>query len=115
MSRAVARACDGKLELMPLSHPDVRQWRKQSQQNLGRQAVWAPTLIRVRAGDVRAWTGPAMGIMLVRYLGLRSTMRVLEALVEQRPACDKRTSDQTGTRGQKRERGRLALLSTVQD
>jgi predicted DCC family thiol-disulfide oxidoreductase YuxK len=81
ISRAVAEACDGKLKLMPLAHPDVRQWREQS---LGSQAAWAPTLIRIQVDDVRAWTGPAMVVALVRHLGSRSTMRVLGALMQQR-------------------------------
>lgn len=81
ISRAVAEACDGKLKLMPLAHPDVRQWREQS---LGSQAAWVPTLIRIQADDVRAWTGPAMVVALVRHLGSRSTMRVLGALMQQR-------------------------------
>jgi hypothetical protein len=64
-SRAVALRCDEKLELMPLAHPDVRRWREQS---LGSRAAWTPTLIKVQAGDVRAWTGPAMVIALVRAI-----------------------------------------------
>ncbi len=92
ISGAVAGACDGKLEVLPLAHPDVRQWREQS---LGSRAAWAPTLIKIQASDVRAWTGTAMGIALMRHLGPRSTMRVLRALGQ------RLTSDQTAMRGQK--------------
>ena len=94
MSRAIERACAARLEMMPLAHPDVRKWREQS---LGSRAPWVPTLIRV-ADEVRAWTGLAMGIVLVRHLGALSTMRVLEALGRQRRARKKAVSEQTDTR-----------------
>src|SRR5579859_3590149 len=79
ISDSVARTCDGKLEVLPLADAQVEQWREQA---LGPQAPWAPTLMRVtsQGTEVRAWTGPSMGVWLVRRLGLRSTMRVLAAL-----------------------------------
>ncbi|QBD74800.1 hypothetical protein EPA93_01835 [Ktedonosporobacter rubrisoli] len=79
ISERVAQACDGKLEVLPLTDSKVEEWREQA---LGPQAPWAPTLLRVSEQDsqVQAWTGPAMGIWLVRRLGLKSTMRVLAAL-----------------------------------
>jgi len=77
IARAVAQACDGKLDVMPLAHPDVRRWRQQS---LGPTAPWAPTLMRIQDSDVRAWIGAAMSIRLLRLLGARSTVRVVTAL-----------------------------------
>ncbi len=77
VSRAVARACDGRLEVLPLSHDAVREWRAQA---VGSSSQWAPTLLRVQDGRVRAWTGRAMGLALVRHLGPRGTMNVLRAL-----------------------------------
>ncbi|UVS79641.1 bacteriocin fulvocin C-related protein [Actinokineospora sp. UTMC 2448] len=77
LSDAVARACDGKLEILPLSHPEVVAWRSED-------APWAPTLVRVRGDQVRVWTGPGMALPLVRWLGFRSTVRVLQALGELR-------------------------------
>lgn len=92
ISGAVADACNGRLEVLPLTHPDVEQWREHG---LGSGAAWVPTLIKVQANEVRAWTGTAMGIALVRHLGPRSTVGVLEALGRQRRARNTRTSDQT--------------------
>lgn len=77
ISSAVARACDGKLEVLPLKHPDVCRWREES---LGSRAPWAPTLLRVQRDSARAWTGKAIAIPLVRHLGPRSTIRVLRSL-----------------------------------
>ncbi len=77
MSRAVADASAGKLEVIPLAHPDVREWREQA---FGANPVWAPTLLHVRSGQVRAWVGIPLGFTLVRHLGIRSTLAVLGAL-----------------------------------
>lgn len=77
MSHAVHQACDGKLEILPLTHPDVQQWRAT---RLGHEAPWAPTLIALEGETVRAWTGKAMALPLARWLGPRSTLRVLLSL-----------------------------------
>lgn len=77
MSRAVAEACDGTLEVLPLAQPDVRRWREQA---LGADPAWAPTLIRVRPDGTRAWVGPRLGVKLARHLGVRSTLAVLGAM-----------------------------------
>jgi len=42
ISAQVSSASDGKLEVLPLNHPDVQRWR---QQGLGVQPPWAPTLL----------------------------------------------------------------------
>ncbi|MGA5207033.1 bacteriocin fulvocin C-related protein [Streptomyces variegatus] len=62
---------------------------------MGADPVWAPTLLRVADGAVRAWTGPRMTPPLVRRLGLRATGRVLVALGELRRAA--RTGRQPAT------------------
>lgn len=79
ISERIAQACDGKLEVRPLTDANVERWRKQA---LGPQAPQMPTLLRIadHETDVQAWTGAAMGLMLVRRLGLQSTTRVLAAL-----------------------------------
>jgi hypothetical protein len=77
ISAIVSRECDGRLEVLPLTDPDVREWRRQA---LGPQPPWAPTLISHQPGRVRAWTGPGMGPRLARRLGVRRTGRVLGAL-----------------------------------
>jgi hypothetical protein len=77
ISAAVEQACDGKLEVLPLTHGDVRRWRDDW---FDGAAPWAPTLIRVDGDDVRVWTGRGMALPLVRGLGPRATTRVLRAL-----------------------------------
>jgi hypothetical protein len=77
VSAAVAQACGDKLEVLPLTHEDVRQWRAAA---LGTPTPWTPALLRVDDGKPRAWTGTAMAIALVRHLGLPSTIQVLRAL-----------------------------------
>jgi len=77
ISRLVAHASEGKLEILPLAHTDVRLWRERS---LGSQPPWRPTLIRIHGSDVRAWTGAAMGIRLGRRLGIPLTIRLVRLL-----------------------------------
>ncbi|UVS79640.1 bacteriocin fulvocin C-related protein [Actinokineospora sp. UTMC 2448] len=84
LSDVVRRACEGKLEVLALTDPDVVRWRTEA---LGPNPRWAPTLLRVRGERVRAWTGPAMALPLVRWLGVRSTVRVLQAIGEAREAA----------------------------
>jgi hypothetical protein len=91
ISGVVAQTCDGKLEVLPLRHPDVHRWRKQA---MGAQPRWAPTLLAVREGSVRAWTGPAMAVPLIRRLGVRSTVRLLRALGGLPSTRPEATSDQ---------------------
>lgn len=93
ISEKIAQACDGKLEVLPLTDARVEQWREQA---LGPQAPWMPTLLRITGQDteVRAWVGPAMGVWLVRRLGLRSTMRVLAALERLRSGEEEQQSKQ---------------------
>lgn len=74
ISGAVARACGGRLEVLPLAHPEVRRWRE------GSPGPEAPTLLRAAGGRARAWTGTAMALPLARRLGVRGSMRVLRAL-----------------------------------
>ncbi|MFF3755239.1 bacteriocin fulvocin C-related protein [Streptomyces sp. NPDC002018] len=77
VSDAVARASGDRLDVLPLSHPEVQQLRERG---LGKDAPWRPTLLLVRGSTLRAWTGPTLGLHLVRCLGPRSTVRVLQAL-----------------------------------
>lgn len=92
LSRAVAQASGGTLEIMPLTHPEVRRWREQ---NSGSRTRWAPTLIRVAGARVTTWTGTAMGIRLLRHLGSRRALHVLGALGRSRrpePAAQRNSS-----------------------
>jgi hypothetical protein len=81
ISHVVAEACEGKLEVLPLSHSDVRTWREHA---LGQPVPWVPTLINWRHDNIRAWTGSGMALPLMRRLGLRSTLRLLRAFGELR-------------------------------
>jgi hypothetical protein len=77
LSDAVARACGDRLDVLPLTHPDVVGWRERA---LGPDAPFAPTLLEVTEGTVRAWRGRALAARLVRSLGPRTTLDVLRAL-----------------------------------
>jgi len=48
----------------------------------GENASWAPTLVEVRGGQVKAWTGLKMGLILSRKLGPVTTWRVMQVLGE---------------------------------
>jgi hypothetical protein len=74
----VEDAASGRFTVLPLQHPDVQRWRAAA---LGDDAPFTPTLLRVRdARDVRAWTSRRIAQPLVRLLGLRATLRVLDGL-----------------------------------
>lgn len=75
ISDATTVAAGDRLEVLPLAHPDVRGWLAQAA-----SAKDVPTLLAISGDEVRAWTGPRMGIRLARRLGPRPTMRVLRAL-----------------------------------
>ncbi|SDO96987.1 hypothetical protein SAMN04487905_101286 [Actinopolyspora xinjiangensis] len=77
ISDAIAQACDGKLEVLPLDNPQVRYWRAAK---FGEDPPNAPTLLRIEGAEARAWTGPTMTPPLLRRLGARSTLRVLRSL-----------------------------------
>lgn len=78
ISRTVAAACDGRLVVLPLTHPAVAAWRESA---LGARAPWEPTLIRARGDEaLRVWVGQRIALPLVRRLGMRSTVRVLNEL-----------------------------------
>ncbi|MEH6373757.1 bacteriocin fulvocin C-related protein [Streptomyces sp. KLMMK] len=78
MAGALSQASACKVEVLPLSAPEVCQWREQA---LGAQPRWAPTLLRVQpTGPVHAWIGAQMGLPLMRRIGPRSTVRVLQRL-----------------------------------
>ena len=79
ISATVAAASAGRLQTLPLTHPEVRAWRVRQ---WGTDAPWVPTLIRRHGKRVRCWRGPAMVPPLVRGLGARSTLRVVQVLGE---------------------------------
>lgn len=71
----VDHACSGRIEVLPLSHPDVVRWRESC------GSEWGPTLIRVGPGNTaRTWVGRSMVVPLMRSLGPRATVSVVSAL-----------------------------------
>jgi hypothetical protein len=48
----------------------------------GEDAPWAPTLVELDGGPVKAWTGVRMGAHLSRALGPVATWRVMQVLGE---------------------------------
>ncbi len=85
VSAVVVQACEGRLEVLPLSRPDVRSWREQA---LGAEPRWVPTLLRVEGDKARAWTGVGMAMPLARRLGPAATVRVLRGLGQMRRQAD---------------------------
>ncbi|MGB3682540.1 MAG: hypothetical protein WA990_08635 [Rubrobacteraceae bacterium] len=83
MAHKVEDQVGEKIEVCSLHDPHVNHWRKQA---LGENAPWAPTLIEVDGGEVKAWTGLGLSIALSRRLGLIVSWRVLHALREVRSA-----------------------------
>lgn len=79
LAHRIEEAAGGRLEVRSLHDPQVEHWRKQA---LGENASWAPTLIEVRGGQVKAWTGLKMGLVLSRKLGPGATWRVMQVLGE---------------------------------
>ncbi|MGX1565590.1 bacteriocin fulvocin C-related protein [Streptomyces sp. NPDC055506] len=78
VAQQVQQSSGDKLDIKPLSDPEVTAWRTQA---LGDNAPFAPTLISVEEGGrVRAWTGFALAARLPRLLGPSTTLRLLAAL-----------------------------------
>ncbi|WP_212908514.1 bacteriocin fulvocin C-related protein [Streptomyces sp. TS71-3] len=77
VSRVRAACTTDKLTMAALTEPQIREWRQRA---LGENAPWAPTLIAVDGDDVRAWTGSALSVRLVRLLGVGDSVRVIRAL-----------------------------------
>lgn len=77
ISREVAHASDGRLTVVPLTRPDIQRWRAQA---LGEHPPWTPTLLQLRGGNARAWTGPTIAAPLIRQLGLRRMINIVQVL-----------------------------------
>ncbi len=77
LARRIEEQVGDRLEIRSLHDPQVEYWRKQA---LGEDAPWAPTLVEVNGGEVKAWTGLRMGLALSRKLGPIATWRVMQEL-----------------------------------
>ncbi len=79
LAEKIEEAVGEKLETASLADPRMTEWRRQA---LGEDAPWAPTLVEVADGEVRAWTGIMMGARLARKLGPAATWKVVRVLGE---------------------------------
>jgi hypothetical protein len=79
LARRIEERVGGEIEVRSLNDPVVRHWRKRA---LGDAAPWAPTLVELDGGAVRAWTGVRMGVRLSRALGPLATWRIMQVLGE---------------------------------
>ena len=68
-----------RIEVRSLNDPAMDHWRREA---LGEDAPWAPTLVEVDHGKVRAWTGARMAARLSRVLGPIATWRMMQVLGE---------------------------------
>ena len=68
-----------RIEVRSLNDPVMDHWRREA---FGEDAPWAPTLVEVEQGRVRAWTGIRMGARLSRILGPVATWRMMQVLGE---------------------------------
>ena len=68
-----------RIEVRSLNDPAMDHWRREA---LGEDAPWAPTLVEVDHGKVRAWTGARMAARLSRVLGPVATWRMMQVLGE---------------------------------
>ncbi|MDQ3362739.1 MAG: hypothetical protein M3534_13970 [Actinomycetota bacterium] len=79
LARGIEERVGDKVEIRSLYDPQMEHWREQA---LGKDAAWAPTLVELNGGPVRAWTGVRMGARLSRVLGPVATWRVMQELGE---------------------------------
>lgn len=93
LAERIEEATGEKLEMMSLSDPRMSEWRRRV---LGEDAPWAPTLVELGGGEVRAWTGMRMGARLTRRLGPAATWRVARVLGEMRESNRAERSPHSG-------------------
>ncbi len=79
LAKGIEDAVGDSLEIRNLNDPMMVHWRGQA---LGGDAPWAPTLVEISGGVIRAWTGVRMGAHLARRLGPAATWRVAKILGE---------------------------------
>jgi hypothetical protein len=79
LARRIEERVGNKIEVLSLNDPAMDHWRREA---FGGDAPWAPTLVEVDHGKVRAWTGVRMGARLSRVLGPVATWRMMQVLGE---------------------------------
>jgi len=81
LAKKIEERVGNEIEVRSLNDPMMDHWRKEV---FGEAAPWAPTLVEVKGGDVRAWTGARMGVRLSRALSPLATWRVMRAVTAAR-------------------------------
>jgi hypothetical protein len=79
LARRIEERVGDKVEVRSLNDPMMDHWRGEV---FGEDAPWAPTLVELNGGPVKAWTGVRMGARLSRALGPIATWRVMQVLGE---------------------------------
>ncbi len=79
LAKRIEERVGDKIEVRSLNDPLMEHWRKEV---FGEAAPWAPTLVEIKGGTVRAWSGARMGVRLSRVLGPLATWRVMQVLGE---------------------------------
>jgi hypothetical protein len=79
LAKRIEERVGDRLEIRSLNDPTMDHWRKEA---LGEEAPWAPTLVELNGGPVKAWTGLRMGARLSRVLGPVATWRIMQVLGE---------------------------------
>lgn len=79
LARRIDARVGDRLEIRSLNDPMMQHWRGEA---LGENAPWAPTLVELDGGPVKAWTGVRMGARLSRLLGPVVTWRIMQVLGE---------------------------------
>lgn len=79
LARRIEERGENKIEILSLHDPQMKHWREQA---LGEDTPQVPTLVEIKGGVVRAWTGIRMGARLSRTLGPLTTWRLMQALGE---------------------------------
>ena len=79
LAKRIEERVGDKVEVRSLNDPLMQHWRREV---FGENAPWAPTLVEIEGGIVRAWSGVRMGVRLSRALGPLATWRVMQVLGE---------------------------------
>jgi hypothetical protein len=77
LARRIEDRVGDKVEVRSLNDPTMDHWRGEV---FGEDAPWAPTLVELDGGPVKAWTGVRIGARLSRALGPVATWRVMQVL-----------------------------------
>jgi hypothetical protein len=78
-SRVTGGDAEGRIRVMSLADPRMIEWRRQL---LDVDAPWQPLLIETSSRGTTAYTGWRLAVQMTRRLGVRRSLRLLEAIGE---------------------------------